>query len=267
MAIVFLKLGGSLITDKHTPSTARPEVLARLVKEIAQACAEIPDLQLVLGHGSGSFGHVAASKYHTRQGVHSAEEWQGFSEVWQQASTLNKLVMQALHAAHLPAVAFPASAGALVSDGEVSQWDLSGLKMSLENGLLPVVYGDVVFDTVRGGTILSTEDIFRHLAGELHPAKILLAGIEAGVWADYPACTQLVKAITPQNLEEIVGGVKGSAATDVTGGMRSKVEEMLALIAQPLELEILIFSGQESGAVYRALSGEQIGTWLHGDAI
>lgn len=56
--------------------------------------------------------------------------------------------------------------------------------MALANGILPVVYGDVVFDEVRGGTILSTEDLFQHLAHQLHPERVLLAGLEAGVWAD-----------------------------------------------------------------------------------
>ena len=55
--IQFLKLGGSLITDKSRPQTARLDVLERLASEIAQAYHKHPDLSLVIGHGSGSFGH------------------------------------------------------------------------------------------------------------------------------------------------------------------------------------------------------------------
>ena len=66
--------------------------------------------------------------------------------------------------------------------------------------MIPLVNGDTIFDDQRGGTILSTEDLFIYLARQLHPERILLAGLEEGVWADYPACTQLIGEITPRNL-------------------------------------------------------------------
>lgn len=67
--LVFLKLGGSLITDKTRPRTVRLDTLKRLCAEIASARKHDPNLQLLLGHGSGSFGHVAAKKYKTREGL------------------------------------------------------------------------------------------------------------------------------------------------------------------------------------------------------
>jgi isopentenyl phosphate kinase len=57
MELVFLKLGGSLITDKDTPRSPRRDVLARLAAEILYAHRQRPQMQLVIGHGSGSFGH------------------------------------------------------------------------------------------------------------------------------------------------------------------------------------------------------------------
>lgn len=256
----FLKLGGSLITDKTTPSTARPEVLARIAREIAAVKAEKPQLRLLLGHGSGSFGHMAGNKYGTREGVDSPEGWLGFAEVWYQASALNRLVIEHLHAAGLPAVSFPASAGALSEDRRVASWNIDPIREALDNGLLPVVYGDVVFDSLRGGTILSTEDLFIHLAAQLEPARILLAGIEEGVWADYPACTRLVESLTPHNLLEVAPALAGSIATDVTGGMETKVRQMLSLVENIPGLEVLIFSGQKDGMVKRALLGDSPGT-------
>jgi len=67
--LVFCKLGGSIITDKRHTSTARPDVIERLAREIAQAVKDRPALRLLLGHGSGSFGHVVAKKYHVHQGI------------------------------------------------------------------------------------------------------------------------------------------------------------------------------------------------------
>jgi isopentenyl phosphate kinase len=259
-SIQYLKLGGSLITDKARSSTARPEVLARLASEISRAYTHIPDLKLILGHGSGSFGHAAARKYGTRQGVRTEEEWRGFAEVWYEASHLNRLVIEALREVGLAAVSFPASGTVLAKDGEICLWDLAAIEMSLEAGLLPVVYGDVVFDDVLGGTILSTEDIFSYLAKTFYPERILLAGIEAGVWADYPARTKLVREITPHNIADFIGRLSGSAGMDVTGGMVSKVGEMVALVEEISNLEVYIFSGERKGAVFQALRGVPEGT-------
>lgn len=258
--MTFLKLGGSLITDKSRPSTARPEVIARLSGEIAAALEAQPGMQLVLGHGSGSFGHHAGKKYGTRMGVHTARQWRGFGEVWLQASILNRLVIEALHRVGLPAVSFPASAGALAAGGDVTSWDVTPIRQALAHGLLPVVYGDVVFDSKLGGTILSTEDIFGFLARELNPGRILLAGMDEGVFADHPANTELLEEITPASFVSLQSGIGGSAATDVTGGMGSKVAQMLALVEQSPGLQVSIFSGQRPGMVKDALLGGEFGT-------
>jgi isopentenyl phosphate kinase len=256
----FLKLGGSLITDKARPHTVRPQVLARLAGEIASARQGDAGLKLILGHGSGSFGHVPARRYGTRQGVHTSQEWMGFVEVWREAIALNRLVMDALESAGLPAIPFAPSASVLAADGQVASWNLAPLQAALQLGLLPVVYGDVVFDTVRGGTILSTEDLFGYLARQLRPKRVLLAGLEPGVWADYPACTKLVETITPANLPQVAPGIGGSSVTDVTGGMASKVGQSLVLVQNVPGLEVQIFSGEKPGAVRRALAGEPVGT-------
>jgi isopentenyl phosphate kinase len=262
----FLKLGGSLITDKDQPSTARLDVLDRLAGEIAAAFRQQPGLRLVLGHGSGSFGHVPARQYGTRQGVSTSAQWHGFVEVWREAVALNRLVVDALQRAELPALPLAPIASVLAKDGQVAGWDLTPIAAALDHGLLPVVYGDVVFDFIRGGTILSTEDLFAYLARALHPQRLLLAGLEPGVWADYPVCMRLVEQITPSSLPQISANLYGSASTDVTGGMASKVKEMLALVGDVPGLVALIFSGETPGLVEQALLGANPGTRIVTDS-
>ncbi len=264
--LLFLKLGGSLITEKDRPHTPRLDVLDRLAHEIAEARRLGFAPRMVLGHGSGSYGHVPANRYGTRQGVRSSEEWAGFSEVWQEAAALNHLVMEALQRVGLPALALPPSAALVAREGRPQRWELGPLRMALQAGLLPVVYGDVVFDTQWGGTILSTEDLFDYLARVLQPQSILLAGIEAGVWADYPARTRLLDEIGPQFLKDEGESLQGSAFTDVTGGMRSKVRQSLELVEAIPGLQVWIFSGVEAGAVYRALCGQVTGTLIHANS-
>lgn len=263
--LVFLKLGGSLITVKDQPHTPRLEALERLAHEIAQALAEDSGLRILIGHGSGSFGHVVASQYRTRQGVKSAEDWQGFAEVWRQAAGLNHLVMSALHKAGLPAVVFPPSARVITRSGQVDTWDVDPLRNAMAKSLLPVVYGDVVFDQVLGGTILSTEDLFSYLALQLNPSCLLFAGLEPGVWANYPDHSSLVDRITPANFSQVEKSLKGSIAIDVTGGMLDKVRQVIALLNELPDLQGMIFSGETPGNIRRALLGESLGTIIHGD--
>jgi isopentenyl phosphate kinase len=260
--LIFLKLGGSLITDKTRPYTPRLTMLDSLASQIAAALQENAELQLILGHGSGSFGHQAASKYGTRKGVSGPEEWRGFAEVWYQASALNRLVVEALRRASLPAVTLAPFSAVTAHNGQVVSWDLAPLKATLANRLLPVIHGDVVFDETRGGTILSTEDLFEHLARHLLPKRILLAGLEVGVWKDFPARTNLLREISPKTFAKQVPGLGGSTGADVTGGMEAKVTEMLVVLEQVPGLEVLIFSGEEKGNIQRALKGENPGTRL-----
>ena len=275
--LIFLKLGGSLITDKTRPRTVRQDVLKRLCDEIASARERDPNLILLLGHGSGSFGHVAAKEYKTRDGLVPPYKspldregwdggiktyWFGFSEVWHEARALNVYVMDALRAAGIPSVALAASASVIAKDGEVAAWDVEPFRRTLGNGILPVVYGDVIFDDVRGGTILSTEDLFMHLARELRPQRMLLAGLEDGIYADFPVRKHRVERVTPQSFVELSTSIGASAGTDVTGGMDSKVRQMLALVDEIDGLYVQLYSGEIAGATEQALRAEKIGTLI-----
>ncbi|HNB35894.1 MAG TPA: isopentenyl phosphate kinase [Anaerolineales bacterium] len=260
--LVLLKLGGSLITDKDKPYTPRLDKLADLAQEIKTALDSNPGLLLILGHGSGSFGHVAAKKHGTREGVQTREQWLGFTEVRFQAAELNRYVVQSLLEAGLPAMPFPPSASMVSDRRKVTHHNVETIRRALDVNLLPVVQGDVAFDEALGGTILSTEDVFSFLSEQFSPARILLAGLEAGVWADFPARTKLVKQIQLSDYEAMRSGIKGSASTDVTGGMKAKVEEMLSLIQKNEGLTVQIFAAEEPGLLTRALQGENVGTLL-----
>jgi isopentenyl phosphate kinase len=271
--LVFLKLGGSLITDKTKPYTPLLDVMDDLAYQIAVTLQTQPNLRLVLGHGAGSFGHVAASEYKTRDGYPQAsplthrqrdrteeDYWKGFAEVWYQASALNRYVMDALHKAGLRTIALPPSSTVISSDGQVTVWETTPIRMALAAGIVPVIFGDVVFDEIRGGTILSTENLFAYLVKALHPDRVLLAGLEDAVWEDFPARTRKIERITIQSFEDIKHGVGQSAAADVTGGMEAKVREMLDLVQDNHGLKIQIFSGTNPENVTRALKGELLGT-------
>jgi isopentenyl phosphate kinase len=260
--LIFLKLGGSLITDKEQAYIVRQDTLKELAQQIAAFLEESQqnDVRLLLGHGSGSFGHTPASEHGTRQGVSTAAGWRGFAEVHYQAGMLNHFVMEELQGAGIAALPFQPSAAVISRDGKVASWPVEPLQAALDHHILPVIYGDVIFDQGRGGTILSTEDLFKHLARLLRPRRILLAGLEEGVWGDFPARTRLLSQVTRETFRAIEEQVGAAAGVDVTGGMQAKVEEMLQVVESVPGLEVTIFSAQGPGNLLRALRGEALGT-------
>lgn len=248
--LTFVKLGGSLITDKLVENSYRAPVAERIAQEIRSACEE-HSLPLLIGHGSGSFGHVAAKRYGTISGVKTSEEWRGFAEVGFVASELNFLVGHTLVNAGLPVFRVQPSASALAADGEIVSMEISPLRVALDNALIPLVYGDIAVDSVRGGTIISTEKIFFYLARHLPVRRIFLLGEVDGV---YDQNRQVIETITPQNFRDIEAALSGSGGIDVTGGMETKVRDMLALTELVPGLSIRIFNGITTGLLHDALT-------------
>lgn len=254
--LVFVKLGGSVITDKNQPETARPEVIQRLAEEVARALRAQPELRLVLGHGSGSFGHAVAQRYGTRQGVRNDAQWRGFVEVAAAAARLNRIVADTFLAAGVPVWSLQPSASAWCRDGQLMLLATTQVNQALSQKLVPLLYGDVALDDRLGGTIVSTEQIFAHLARRLHPDRIILVGAVDGVFERDPTrdpTARRVPRISPATWSMVRSLVGGSHAPDVTGGMLSKVEEMIGLVQELPNLTVHLISGEREGALERAL--------------
>jgi isopentenyl phosphate kinase len=262
MSLVFLKLGGSLITDKNKTDSPNLHKIEEIAVEIASALRDVPELQLVLGHGSGSFGHHAAREFNTRAGVSSPKEWMGFAHVWDRAHALNTIIEQALVKASIPALTFSPSSCIITRNHAVQSWNTTPLQMALKNHLVPLIHGDVVFDEQLGGTILSTEELFIALSKHLVPDQILLAGIEPGVWQNYPEKDTIISKITPATFAVNKPGDMRSSSPDVTGGMGSKIASMLEIIKLHSKTRISIFSGLESGNIYSSLTENLLGTLI-----
>ena len=250
--LVFVKLGGSVITDKARPETARPDVIERLAAEVAHALAARPDLRLVVGHGSGSFGHVSARQYRTLEGVRTPADWRGFAAVAAVAARLNRIVADAFLASGIPIWSLQPSASARCRAGELVSLEAAPVGEALAQGLVPLVYGDVALDEMQGGTIISTEQIFVYLARRFHPARLILVGAVDGVFRGDPLrdpAAPPIPEISAQNWHEVRAALGGSHATDVTGGMLSKVEQMLGLVRELPELVVHLISGERAGAL------------------
>lgn len=262
MKTTFVKLGGSLITDKSTEASFRVKVMARLAAEIHAAHVRRPEQRLLLAHGSGSFGHFVAQRHQTMSGVYDEKSWRGFAEVANVAALLNHLVTDQLRLAGLPVWRLQPSASARCRAGDLVRLDDHPIREALERGIIPLVYGDVALDDERGGTIISTEQIFMYLAHHLPVQRIVLVGEFPGV---LDSNENVIPVITPELLPGYADALGGSHGTDVTGGMSTKVRDMLMLAQQVQGLEIRIIDGRQAGLLRDVLTEENMsaGTLIH----
>lgn len=264
--LLFLKLGGSLITDKRRYETPRPAVISRVAREIRVALDAREDMQLVLGHGSGSFGHFAADRYKIHEG--NLKDWMGYAETSAAAQRLNRLVTDTLLSEDVPVVSLQPSASARCQDGELMDLAIDPVVELLHGGIVPLVYGDVALDEVKGCTIVSTEQVFTLLARRLRPQRIIMAGEVAGVYSGDPhrdSIVRLIPEITSNNYEQVEEMLSHSFGTDVTGGMVSKVQSLFSLVSEQPNLAVRIITGRRDHLIERVLiePERQEGTLLH----
>ena len=253
--LIFVKLGGSLITEKNAPHTLNYQVLTRIVKELKGAIDNDPQLQLLIGHGGGSFPHPVAQAFKTAEGFINDTSTRGFALCQNAASTLNRIIVDLMTDYAINAVSIQPSACCIASDGKIADFFIKPIEASIENGLIPVVFGDCVFDTVKGSSIVSTEQIFSHLCGALRPSRVLIVGLVDGVYTADPQKDDKARFIPKIEIEQftsIESYLGESYSVDVTGGMTTKVKELVEIARQGIECEIL--SGA-SGNITKALAG------------
>ena len=255
--LVVLKLGGSVITDKATPKTISAH-LPRIASEIKKA--EIK--KLVIVHGGGSFGHYVAKKYGTQNGIEStrllSDQLLGFANTQEAMEELNNLVLHQLLEAGIPAFPLQLSSFVVLEGGSIKAFPTITIRKVLKLGLVPVVYGVPALDTKKGFSILSGDEILHFLAKKLKAKKVLLASDVDGVMTADPKKekARLIKTVTSETFKKI----KFSQASDVTGGMLRKVQELLRLSSFGIESEII--NATVPGNLLRALRGEKIGTTI-----
>ena len=232
----FIKFGGSVITDKRIAESADHAAISRMAQAVATARTLNPQLRLVLSHGSGSYGHVAAARYGIHKGLAADADWFGFAATSAAALRLNRLVVDALLAVDIPAWSLQPSTTVETANGQVVAWQTDHIVQALAYGLVPVVHGDVSFDRGQGCTIASTEMLLQWLCSVpvLTPTRIILVGESAVYTADphKDPHAQRIPHIHRDNIQQVLGGASGSYGIDVTGGMHSKLTLMWRLVTQ-----------------------------------
>ncbi|MFZ5376353.1 MAG: isopentenyl phosphate kinase [Patescibacteria group bacterium] len=254
--IVLIKIGGSLITDKNKPFTVKERALNIIAGEVKKALES--GKQLIIGHGAGSFAHVPAKKYQTHKGLLNDKSVEGIAQVANVVHRLNKIVMDELLDKGVNAVAVSPLSTMIAKNHQIDTISTEAIELAMSLNILPVVYGDQIFDREVGCTIFSTEKVLAYLGLELMRKgykieRVIHCGQTNGV---YDENGQTIPLINSKNFDGIVSLLGGSGGVDVTGGMLHKVEETLSLARQGIPG--LIIDGIEHGTLSDAINGKDV---------
>lgn len=244
-----LKIGGSVITDK-TPGVfekARIDEIERIAEEISKE----PE-NLILVHGAGSFGHPYVEEFNLRK----EQDSKGVVLTHLACRRLNTILCSSLFEKGVNII--PLNPLSCIKVGKNVEIDAEFLKSLVDNGFVPVLHGDMVYNRQTNSfEVLSGDRIVIEIAKALNIRKIGFATDIKGLIVNERV---LEKATLNHELVEMVGGAE--AKSDVTGGMRGKIESLILL---PKNSEVLIFSGFEKGNIMKFLRNERVGTELKRD--
>ncbi|MFQ5572767.1 MAG: isopentenyl phosphate kinase [Nitrosopumilaceae archaeon] len=208
--MILIKLGGSIITNKAKPLSARKSSIDKIVRALKKL-----DEPIIVVHGGGSYGHYWSVKYnmHTKPAYYNTH---GVSVVKNSMVELNKIILDSFLKNKLNPYCLPPTDFIFGNKPIIKKIKEMG-KIAKTN-LIPVTFGDALWFGKKKSYILSGDRIMSILANILKPRLCIFVLNVDGLYSD-PKTKKLINEFK---------GVKpliSKSSKDVTGGMKRKVEE------------------------------------------
>ncbi|MFX1297985.1 MAG: isopentenyl phosphate kinase [Promethearchaeota archaeon] len=249
--LIFLKIGGSIITKKETHEpTIDTKNLKRICQEIADGYQNA-SCKLLIVHGAGSFGHPIVKQTGIHKGITRPDQLFSFAKTQLLQNILNSKVCQTLQAFQLPAIPLQPSATAIMENRRLVSYNYELVKSLIDLSLIPVLFGVPAFDKSQKCSILSGDQIVGYLAGKLNPQKIIFATNVDGI---LDKNQKLIERVTKDNFEEIQKYVYKTNYDDVTDSMGGKLSELRPLLG----IKAYIINGTINNLIRDILVGKSV---------
>jgi len=249
--MILVKLGGSVITDKGRYRTFDPETTDRLAEEIAKTGQDV-----MVVHGAGSFGHMLAKEHRLHLGLTEDTQLLGASQVMTDVRELDLVVCRRMAAKGLRVVPLPPASCAVMREGALHHLDLDKFRAYHQLGMVPVTFGDVVRDELRGLSICSGDQLMAALAREFRPEKVIFVTDVDGVFTADPTQDPKAKLIETVDKDVLDALPRTERNVDVTGSIFAKIRYMIDMAA--LTGECLVLNGKVPGRLEAAIRGEDV---------
>jgi len=238
--MILIKLGGSIITNKEKPLSARRKTIDNILKQVRK----IKEPKIIV-HGGGSYGHYWSVKYgmHTKPAKYDLK---GVSVVKNSMIELNKIILDAAVKNRLNPYSLPPTD--FMNGNRSIKSKILTINDIAKSGLTPITYGDALWYGQKKSYILSGDVIMTTLAKALKPRLSIFALNVDGVYSNMKS-----KKLIYDFKKE-----KPSISTnkmDVTGGMTRKITEAAKMSRSGLK--VFFANGNKPQRITDAVSGKK----------
>jgi len=235
--MLLIKLGGSIITNKKKPLSAKRKTIDNIVYSFRKINEDF-----VVVHGGGSYGHYWSVKYdmHTKPKKYDPK---GVSIVKNSMIELNTIILDSFLKNKMNPYCLPPTD--FVMGSKPINKKILEIKKIANSGLIPITYGDALWYGNKKSYILSGDKIMSLLARVLRPRLSIFVLNEDGLYYDMKA----KKLIYDFKDEKIF--IK-KTVMDVTGGMTRKVAEASKI--SKMGLKVFFVNGNKPERIVNAIT-------------
>jgi len=219
--MILIKMGGSIITNKGKPQSARRKTIDNILKQIKRI-----DEPKILVHGGGSYGHYWSVKYgmHTKPAKYSLK---GLSVVKNSMIELDKIILDSATKNRLNTYSMPPTD--FMNGNKLIRNKIQNIGDIAKSGLVPITYGDALWYGQKKSYILSGDVIMTTIGKILKPRLSIFVLDVDGVYSD----TKSKKLIYDFKKET---PTISKNKMDVTGGMTRKITEAIKMSKSGLKV-------------------------------
>jgi len=238
--MILIKMGGSIVTNKRKPESARRKTIDSILKQIKKI-----NEPTILVHGGGSYGHYWSVKYgmHTKPARYSLK---GLSVVKNSMIELDKIILDSAAKNKLNTYSLPPTD--FMNGNKPIRSKILKINDIARSGLIPITYGDALWYGQKKSYILSGDVIMTAIAKVLKPRLSVFVLNVDGVYSD----TRSKKLIYDFKKEK---PKISKISMDVTGGMTRKITEATKMSRSGLK--VFFVYGNKPQRITDAVSGKK----------
>ena len=238
--MILIKLGGSIITNKEKPLSARRKAIDSILNQIKRIREP-----MILVHGGGSYGHYWSVKYdmHTKPARY---DMRGVSIVKNSMIDLNKIILNSAVKNRINAYCLPPTD--FMNGNKPIKNKILTINEIAKSGLTPITYGDALWFGKKKSYILSGDVIMTMIGKILKPRLSIFVLDVDGVYSN----TKSKKLIHDFKKEK---PIISKNKIDVTGGMARKITE--ATNMSKSGLKVFFVNGNKPKRILDAVSGKK----------
>ena len=260
--LTVIKLGGSLLTDKSKPYEARKSIIESAARELKACMDEGLIESLVVVHGVGSFGHPPVLEHKLHLGYQGPEQFIPLSKTQRVVNEFRYMLTEEFQKVGLPVNLLHPSSMVVAEKMRIAKTSFDTLKGWLSLGMVPLLGGDLLYDTAMGFSVGSGDVLAVELANQLNAKRLIFAMDVPGIFDDNPRSNpeaSLLSEIDIHDISQVLEGMHQIGKLDASGAMKGKLASVgtaMELIEDGLETTLL--SMMEYGNLLSLLKGQEV---------